>query len=201
MLFRTPRLVKIEPWDDYLAHASKRTRREYRYACAAHPGDVYAEVPLERAELQHWMSVWERQIVEGKHQTWTYSVERFVDEGWRLFRCEAGVHPLLVCDEYCYAGPPLYEKEATPYAAKCMWFGAIRWCSENAVKWLDLQGPGAMTWRALLQNPDASYKWRYVSPEDRAHPELAAPWLSQCCACGWRQLVERESPCRHCAPG
>ena len=199
MVLRTPLLVRIEPWDDYLAHASRRCRREYRYALRAHPDAAYREVPLERTLLQRWMRVWEQQIVEGKHQKWTYSVERFEAERWRLFDVGFGVHPLLVCGDYCYAGPPLYEKDKTPFAAKLMWFGAIRWCSENGIRWLDLQGNGQKTWRGLLEQPHQSYKWLFVQPDVREHPELAEPWWSQCCLCGWRQLVVRESTCLRCA--
>lgn len=198
MLFRTPLLVPIEPWEAYLEHASKHARREYRHAAAAHPGCVYREIALERAYLQQWMLLWERQMVEGSHPRWTYSAEQFERERWRLFDVGVGVHPLLVCDDYCYAGPPLYDKAAHPHAAKLMWFGAIRWCAEHAIKWLDLQGPGRMTWRALLEQHDRSYKWLYVPSETRAHPERAEAWYSQCCPCGWRQLVIREGLCRGC---
>jgi hypothetical protein len=198
MVFRTPLLVRIEPWDEYLEHVSRRARREYRYAQAAHPDAAYREVPLERTLLQRWMDVWAEQIVEGKKQKWTYSVERFENEKWLLFDCGVGVHPLLVCDDYCYAGPPLYEKEKTPYAAKFMWFGAIRWCAENGVKWFDLGGGSQKTWRGLLEEPIESYKWIFVQTSIRRHPELAEPWWSQCCNCGWRQLVTKQEVCNGC---
>ncbi len=199
MVLRTPLLVPIEPWDDYLARVSKRARREHRYAVKAHPNASYREVSMERPLLQRWMQVWAQQIVEGKRQTWTYSVERFVHERWRLFDIGVGVQPLLVCGDYCYAGPPLYEKEKTPYAAKFMWFGAIRWCAEHGLRWLDLGGGSQKTWRGLLEAPIVSYKWLYVQTDVRHHPERAPPWYSQACACGWRQLVERESACLRCA--
>lgn len=197
MLFRTPLLVQIEPWEQYLEHVSKRARREYRLAIRAHADARYREVPLERTQLQHWMWLWEQQMVEGRHPRWSYTAERFEREHWRLFDVGVGVHPLLICGDYCYAGPPLYDKVAHPYAAKLMWFGAIRWCTENAIKWLDLQGPGRMTWRALLEQPNRSYKWLYVPQASRA-VALAQPWYSQCCPCGWRQLVEHETVCRGC---
>lgn len=197
MLFRTPLLVPIEPWADYLEHVGRRARREYRYAQRAYPSVVYREIPLERAYLQRWMRVWEEQMVEGRHPRWTYTAEQFERERWRLFDVGIGVHPLLVCGDYCYAGPPLYDKTVHPHAAKLMWFGAIRWCAEHAIRWLDLQGPGRMTWRALLEHRDRSYKWLYV-PSAARDPARAQPWYSQCCPCGWRQLVERETVCGGC---
>lgn len=199
MQFRSPRLVRLEPFDDYLAHVGRRSRREWRYAQRAHAGDTVAEIPLERTSLLPWMRLWEGQIVEGRHPTWTYDVERFIAERyWRLLACSIGVHPLLVCGDYCYAGPPLYDKRAHPYAAKWMWFNAIRWAHEQGLAWLDLQGPGQTNWRALLEQPDASYKFLYVQEDIRAHPELAEPWLSQCCPCGYRQLVIKQEACRGC---
>lgn len=198
MQFRSPRLVRLEPFDDYLAHIGRRARREYRYARSAHAGDSVAEIPLERASLSPWMQLWERQLVEGRHPKWTYTVEQFIAEGWRALACSVAVHPLLVCGNYCYAGPPLYDKRAHPYAAKWMWFNAIRWAYEQGLSWLDLQGPGRTNWRALLEQPDASYKWIYISKSVRTHPENQAPWLSQRCACGWRQLVVKATPCLGC---
>ena len=199
MVFRSPRLVRIEPFDDYLAHLGKRARREYRYAEHAYPLLSCAEVPLERAQIQRWMRLWEAQIVEGRHPTWTVSVDQFISEGWRWLVSDIGAQPLLVCGSYCYAGPPIYDKEQDPYAAKFHWFAAIRWCAELGLEWLDLQGPGRTNWRALLEQPDRSYKWLFVQRDIREHPERAEPWLSQCCPCGWRQLVVRESPCVQCS--
>ena len=203
MAFRTPRLVRIEPWEQYLKNSSKRARREYRYAQRAHP-EEYREISLERSFLQRWMDVWEEQVVEGKHPKWIHAVDTFFEHKWRVLACDSGIHPLLVCGDYCYAGPPLYRKKETPYAAKFMWFGTIRWCAEQGIKWLDLQGPGrsgVLTWRKLLQEPDKSYKWLYVQPDIRENPDNAPAWISQCCPCGWRQLVVREGPCRGCSPG
>ena len=201
MVYRSPRLVRVEPFDDYLANVSKRARREWRYAQRAHAGETVAEIPLERAELQRWMSLWESQIVEGKNPKWTYSIDRFIAEGWRLLACSVAVHPLLVCGEYCYAGPPLYDKRTHPYAAKFMWFSAVRWCHEQGVRWLDLQGPGRTNWRALLENPDVSYKWMYIYKETKRNPMAAEPWYSQCCQCGWRQLVTSREACKRCQSG
>lgn len=191
MLLRTPLLIQIEPWEQYLEHIGKRARREYRYAVRAHPDAVYRETALERTHLQRWMRLWEQQMVEGRHPRWTYTAEQFERERWRLFDVGVGVHPLLICDDYCYAGPPLYDKTAHPYAAKLMWFGAIRWCAENAIRWLDLQGPGRMRWNELKR--DSSYKWRYVPRGADSHP-----WYSQCCVCGWRQLVSYPQRCNGC---
>lgn len=192
MLLRTPLLVPIEPWEQYLEHISKRARREWRYASRSHPGACYREIPLERLQIQRWMQLWERQMVEGRHPRWTYSAEQFERERWRLFTVGIGVQLLLVCDDYCYAGPPLYDKLEHPYAAKLMWFGAIRWCAEHAIKWLDLQGPGRMRWNEIKR--DSHYKWLYV-PRSFSN---AMPWYSQCCPCGWRQLVFQPKQCAGC---
>lgn len=194
MILKTPRLVRVEPFDDYLAHLSYSGRRKYRKTRG-----TYSEVPFDAELLARWMALWETQIVNGKRVKFRkYTPERYRREGWRLFRAEAALHPLLVCGDYCYGGPPLYDKREHPEMAARCWFGAIRWCAENGIAWFDLGGGSQKTWRGLLESPDRSYKWLYVQRDVKRNPILAQSWKVQVCReCGWRQLVYAENACSH----
>jgi hypothetical protein len=156
-------------------------------------------VPLDVDELKEWMALWAQQIVERHYPRWTYTAEQFRDEGWRIVRCDHSLHPLLMCGDYCYAGPPLYDKRAHPLAARFMWFSSIRFAFEQGLQWFDLGGGDRKTWRKAVAERDESYKWQYVTRKVKEHPELEEPWYSQICPCGYRQLVLKEEPCRRCS--
>ena len=191
MQLKTPRLVRIE--SDYPAHISKRARYERKQVFDR---SDFGHLGMDVPKLAYWMAVWERQIVDGRHPKWhRYTPEKFEAEGWTLYGNELGIHPILICDEYAYAGPPLYDKTRTPWMARFLWFHTID-ALDSIVSWLDLGGGSNGTWRDLLRNPDKSYKWLYVQPDLRKEP--APPWRVQVCQCGWRQLIYEPTQCARC---
>lgn len=189
---KTPLLVPIpETFDEYLASASKRCRHEYRRS--QKHGLTYREIPFDRDLVAHWMAVWERQVVKGKHPKWRkYTPERcqrLSEDGiLRVFTVGIGLHMAEVCGDYVYSHPPLYDK-SNPIA-KVMWFGLIEWCC-GKVRWLDLGGGSQKAWNEI---PRQGYKWLYV-PKDIERKPLKV----QVCGCGWRQLVVKPAACRRCA--
>lgn len=195
MALKTPRLVELG--GDYAGRISKKARYERRRARAQRAG--YGPEPFDVERLARFMALWSRQIVAGRHPVWhRYTPERFAAEGWRLYGCEEALHPVLICDDYAYAAAPMYDKAATPWAAKVCWFGLID-ALAGRCRWLDLGGGSRGTWRDLLERPDRSYKWLYVPPAVRRAPAAAPALYAQVCRCGWRQLVEHAMPCRGCA--
>jgi hypothetical protein len=199
VILKTPRLVAIEP--DYVANISKKARYERKQSYQRGAGCLYSRCGPDREVLARFMAEWSRQI----RRPWgRYSVSRFITEGWSYFRAATptstiALHPVLICDDYAYAAAPMYDKTSVPWAAKFMWFSLIDWLiAEGSVKWLDLGGGSGKTWRQLLSQPDRSYKWLYVSANDRRNASDARPWKVQVCRCGWRQLVVKVQPCKRC---
>lgn len=198
MQLKTPRLLRLT--HDYVPSCGKRTRYERRKAFAAGAAESYRRLEFDRDRLAAFMELWTRQRVYGHKPHWhRYTPEKFEQEQWSLFGCENGLHPVLICDDYAYAGPPLYDKTRRPWMARYLWFKLIDWLiDEGKVKWLDFGGGQQKTWRQLLEDPDISYKWQYI-PKGQRSPAIAEPWRSQVCRCGWRQLVTEPSPCRKCS--
>lgn len=188
---RTPLLVPIpRTFDEYLFSATKRARYEYKHA----PKIDWREIEFDLPLVTHWMRVWERQIVKGKHPIFRkYTPEKcqaLYEAGiLRVFYCGIGLHMAEFCGDYVYCHSPLYEKKNA--IAKAMWFALIRYCC-GKVKWLDLGGGQQRRWNELVR--DANYKWLYVPRNVETKP-----WRVQICSCGWRQLVDEPRPCSRCA--
>lgn len=200
MLYKTPRLLRLTA--DYVAISGKRTRYERRraYAAGENTRQSYARLAFDCDRLAEFMALWTRQRVFGRRPQWhRYTPEKFEREHWSVFGCALGLHPVLICDSYAYAGPPLYDKVRHPWLAKFLWFKLIDWLiDEDRVQWLDFGGGSQKTWQGLLETPDESYKWQYI-PKSQRDPAHARPWRVQLCRCGWRQLVTEAEPCRGCS--
>lgn len=211
MQLRTPLLAKTQPkFKDYLASLTKSARHNYRAAMRENEGRRYVRIPYHEHTIEHFMGLWERQEVDGKHPRWVFGPEYFKNQdaigSLRLFvvlehESLIGMHPTEKHGRYIYSHPPCYDKARHPELARFMWFELMQWACENGVDYVDLGGGSNGTWRDCAKarvNGPFAYKWRYVPKTAKENPEDELPFVQMRCECGSKQITVSPLPCRRC---
>jgi len=178
---RTPVLVDTSTsFDEYIKRLAKTDKKKYKKNQKETKGYTYSQIDYSPELMRHFISLWEKQVVYNSfHPKWCYSMEH-MDAIKTLVMFKAvrsktvGIHFIEKCGDYAYAHPPLYDKK-TPELARFMWFGTIKWCCENDVNYLDMDGGAHRTWPDIIKARKnrrddvflnrVVYKWAFI-PKD-----------------------------------
>lgn len=187
LLIRTDQFASFE---EYLASLSRKAKKEHARIIKLYGRADYYEwyawddhhnFPID--EVRHFMSLWEQQLIRGKHVQWAFPVEYISDLFQRgelkLFSLnldgeQVALHFIQKRDGYWECHPPMYDKTRFPSLAKIMWFMLIHYAISNRLGVLDLGG-GPDDWREHIRNraeyPNPRYKWLYVPERAKRDPE------------------------------
>lgn len=210
MGLRTPLLIDTSTsFEVYLRRLSVKNR--YKYKKNREETKDYIFTPIDRDPLlmRRFIRLWEDQLVYGHPIRWNKTMEEMdAIDTMMMFKAEknneiVAMHFIERCNDLAYAHPPLYDK-STPELARFIWFNTIRWCCENSIRYLDLDGGAGCDWVYLLKNrhdyskseflKKLTYKWFYIPKDVKDNPELEVPYMEFRCNCGWKQLVIKDIP-------
>lgn len=178
-----------ENFEKYLASLTKPARKNYKEATKRYGHHPYRQVPFDRDEVARFMTLWEQQLVRGKHPQWAFPVEHLqnlADRGeLMVFSCDVALHFIQRRDGYWECHPPMYDKGHS-YLAKYMWFNLIRYAIENKLTHLDMGG-GVDNWREMIRRrnefPNPQYKWAYVPLRAKMDPNSEPPFYIERPSC------------------
>lgn len=197
-MHQTPLLVDVRErsFDDYIHSLDKSGRKNFRFVEKRNDDLRYGPVPFDRALVQRFMSLWERQAGGGARFRWAFSID-FVELLHRRghLACFAAaprnapgepvaLHFVEQHGSYVYCHPPMYDKSQhnDRSIAKYMWFRLIEhYLRDPEVRWLDLGAGNRGTWRDLLRTREkgSSYKWLYVPGEVKRDPDGQQPFVAR----------------------
>ena len=171
---------------EYLDALSPSARQNYRYVQKYNADLVYEWVKFDKMECEHFMRLWERQLVRGKPIQWAFTIGHIASlaDNKSLICFRARKHQATIAYHFvqrhtniieCH--PPMYEKSAENnkrYLAKFMWLQLIRYAIANHLDPLDLGG-GPNNFREHILNrakyPNPTYKWMYVPERVKRFPQ------------------------------
>ena len=120
---------------------------------------------------------------------------------------DVALHFIEVCNDYAYAHPPLYDKK-NPELARYSWFNIIKWCCENGIGYLDLDGGAHRSWPDLIKgrlHPGNDtflnrvvYKWAFIPKDVKDNPDNEPVLYQMRCGCGWKYLGDETTKCLGC---
>jgi hypothetical protein len=205
---RTPLLVDTSTnFELYINRLSKTDQKKYKANQKECMSFSFSEIEYDPTLMHSFISLWVRQKVYGKSIRWYRPIEAMdLIDTIRMFKIEknnevVAIHFVELFGDFAYAQPVLYDKARTPEVARFAWFNTIKWCTENAIKYLDLDGGSGRDWQSLVRDRhlnkenDAllqkiSYKWFYVPEDVKNNPDKELPYLEFRCECGWKSLFK-----------
>ena len=213
---RTPFLVDTSTsFDEYISRLAKTDKKKYKKNLKETGDYTFHHIPYDGGLLRHFIHLWSKQIVyKSFHPNWCYPME-YMDKikTLKMFKVmkgfeAVGLHFIEHCDDYAYAHPPLYDKK-NPELARYMWFNTIKWCCENNIDMLDLDGGSGRTWPALIKARRdfrnggifvhrTRYKWAYIPKDVKDNPDKEPEYYQLRCSCGWKQAGFNGDRCKGC---
>lgn len=205
----TPLLVDTSTtFEEYLKRLSKPSKKNYKSTVKKTGHLKFSHIEYDSSLMLEFICLWERQIVYGKHPSWSIPMSAMDALDLTMFQVEhesvVAVHAIEVRDKYAYAHPPLYDKSA-PELARYIWFNTIKWCCEHDIDCLDLGGLSGRDWPTLIRERHTihlrrlKYKWSYVPKDVKDDPDGQPAFYQLRCRCGWKQLAKKNDSCNRCA--
>lgn len=168
---------------DYLSSLSKPARKNFKAITKQYHGVHYWKLnQFPKEKIQHFMRLWEQQLIRGKNVQWAFPVETvetwFLKGDLMVFCAEKdgktlSMHFIQKRDGYWECHPPMYDKVTYPSLAKWMWFNLISYAIKNKLMHLDLGG-GNDDWEYNLKHwkdYKHQYKWHFVPLKAKQNPE------------------------------